>query len=203
MAYILDQTLEKVQIAARQVEWYTRYPIPGPNDDYALNIVNAWRDGKRRLLPEEVPHDLILEKPRKSWPDMFRASAGMTVVRQPVKEAIERLDPDIHQFWPITVHTKRGIEIDGPWFGMNVTVRQDSIQFIPGSGIRRSEEFPDKLNKISYEEKDVTVDPSKLGAVNLWREQRFIGSLLASDALIAAFKEAGLKTYKSFKAKEI
>ncbi|MEY2992415.1 MAG: hypothetical protein RI946_1809, partial [Pseudomonadota bacterium] len=64
----------------------------------------------------------------------------------------------------VPLRTKRGVEIDGPWFIMNVTVRQNSI----------------------------VVDTSKLSPdIHFWREARLQGSLLGSDPFVAALKEAG------------
>ena len=74
------------------------------------------------------------------------------------------------------LRTKRGVEIDGPWFIMYVTVRQNSI----------------------------VVDTSKLSPdIHFWREARFQGSLLGSDPFVAALKEAGIRFFPSYLASKL
>ena len=130
---------------------------------------------------------------------------GIHVVSERAKDVIERFDPDLHQFFPLRLCTKRGVEIEGPWFAMNVTVRQDSID-LEKSRVQKSTRRPDKLNSfwVNSTTKDVLVDTSKLSPeIHFWREARFQGSLLGSDAFAAALKEAGVKFFPSYRATDL
>ena len=133
---------------------------------------------------------------------MFKTTNGLPIVRQPAKDIIDGLDPGLHQFFPLEIKTKRGLDIEGPWFAMNVTAKQDSI-VLGRSTTRQNPNFPETLNYVSYEAKWVTVDPAKQTGMHLWREQRFNSSLLGSDTLVDALKAAGLKFFPCFKAQDL
>ena len=127
---------------------------------------------------------------------------GMYVVSGAAKAIIEGLDPGVHQFSPLTIHTKRGLEVEGPWFAMHVTAQQESI-VKERSKVYLPDGSSERLHQFHYERKDVTVDPSRQSGVNLWREHYFTYSLLASDALFDALKAADLKFFRRFKAKNL
>ncbi|MEM8851972.1 MAG: DUF1629 domain-containing protein [Pseudomonadota bacterium] len=205
MTHIFDMQLHKVQIPADMPEWEERYPIPGPLAKAGANIVGGWREGMRKTLPEEMPKELVARKPRKAWPDAFKAVNGLHVVTERAKDVIERFDPNLHQFFPLRLRTKRRVEIEGPWFAMNVTVRQSSI-VLEKSRMLVNSNFPDTHCSFypTSKTEDVIVDPSKLSPdIHFWREARFIGSLAGSDAFVAAFKDAGVKFFPSFRATDL
>ena len=115
---------------------------------------------------------------------------------------IERFDPDLHQFFPVPLRTKRGVEIEGPRIIMNVTVRQNSI-VVEKSRVHVNDDFPDTLCALypTSQTKDVVVDTSKLSPnIHSWREARFEGSLLGSDAFVAALKARGARFFPWFRA---
>ena len=39
---------------------------------------------------------------------------SMYIASGAAKNIIEGLDPGVHQFFPLTIHTKRGLEVEGP-----------------------------------------------------------------------------------------
>ncbi|THH38284.1 hypothetical protein E4Z66_01555 [Aliishimia ponticola] len=209
MTHIFDLRLHKVQIPTEMREWEERFPVGSPNVDQSitdrgLNAVHCWRDAKGPNNAEDMPKVLLAERARKTWPDAFTTTNGLYVVSGAAKHVIEGLDPGIHQFFPLKIQTKRGIDIPGPWFAMNVHVKQDSI-VMEKSRVNKSQRKPDELSRFWGDTKDgdVVVDPAKQSGIHLWREARFIGSLLASDELIAAFKVQGVKFFPSFKATNI
>ena len=205
MAYVFDMQLHKVQIPAEMPEWERRFPVPGPDQDYIVTIVHGWRDGARRTTAEEMPRELIAPKPRKAWPDALRAVNGLHVVTGRAKDAIERLNPTNHQFFPLELRTKRGVDIEGPWFAMVVTVEQDSI-LVNRSRVYVSNSAPDRLCDFHVDSKttDVVVDPSQQSSdIHLWREKRFHGSLLCSDALADAFAAEDIKFFPHYRATDL
>jgi hypothetical protein len=148
---------------------------------------------------------LVADKPRRTWPDAFEGMHGIFVVSERAKDVIERFDPGLHQFFAVPLRTKRGIEIEGPWFIMNVTVRQDSI-VVEKSRVQMSTRRPDKLNSfwVNSTTKDVVVDTSRLSPnIHFWREARFQGSLLGSGDFVAALKDAGIKFFPSYAATDL
>ena len=201
MTYVFDPVAERALVQTQMLEWDERYPVPGENSRLALEIVGAWQSGNRRTLPEEMPRLLIAERPRKSWPDTFWTIGGLMVVRAPVRDIIEALDPGVHQFFPLRIRTKRGVEIEGPWFSMVVSVKQNSV-VMELSDVFVHPRVPERLCSFSGTT-DVTVDPARQSGLNLWRETRFKNSLLGSDQLVADLKAAGLKFFPGFQAKDL
>ena len=205
MTHIFDPFGDRNIVCATYPDWESKYMGKGEEGAKKFfGILDAWGYGTRLALPEEVPKELILEKPRKTWPDAFFTRNMLLVVREPVRAIIDRLDPDVHQFFPISIRTKRGVETEGPWFAMNVTARQDSV-VLERSLYIPSKDRPDKLN-LFYDAattKDIVVDPARQTGLHLWRETRFIKSLLGSDELVAELKANKLKFFPSFKATDI
>jgi hypothetical protein len=151
-------------------------------------------------VPEELLKVLVADKPRKISRDAFIGWHGIHVVSVRAKDVIERFDPDLQQFFEVPLRTKRGVEVEGPWFIMNVSVRQDSI-VMEKSRVKKSKRRPDMLNSfwVGSTAKDVIVDTSKLSPdIHFWREARFQRSLLGSDALVAVLKEAGIRFFPSY-----
>ncbi|MEP5758178.1 MAG: DUF1629 domain-containing protein [Litoreibacter sp.] len=200
MTYVFKPQIASNKIYSDAPEWKAQFPVFGVPEETSrkiIEIVDAWRFGARPSLLGETPKLLIAEKARKIWPDTFVATDALLVVSDPVRVVIERLDPGIHQFFPLTFQTKRGVIIDGPWFAVNVSAKQDSV-VMEKSRIVRSKRFPETNNMFFEDAKDgdVTVDPARLSNLNLWREARFTMSLLGSDTLVKEFKKQGLKFLK-------
>jgi len=206
MTYVFDMSLHLVQIPAEMREWEDRFPIPGPESKRALAAVGAWRDGDGTNRAEDMPKVLLDERARKSWPVAFETNNGLHFVSGRAKDVIEALDPGIHQFFPLSLQTKRGIEIEGPWFAMNVHAKQDSV-VLEKSSYQKLDHRPDELNSFYLgsrtRTKDIVVDPARHSRLNLWREQRFVGSLLGSDELVEQIKAQKLKFFRAFKVTDL
>lgn len=200
MTHVFDMQLHKVQIPVDMPEWRERFPLSKTDEEvrYKSGITGAFKYGTRKTLPEEMPKVLVAPKPRKSWPDAFTGVNGVHVVSQKVRDIIETLDPGLHQFFPVRLETKRGVEIERPWFIMNVTERRESLVIDKSKVLIHT-----NTRSIQLSLKDVTVDPSKLHGINLWRETGFSDSLMGSDALIDAFKANGTRFFPSYKAKDL
>ncbi len=202
MTYIFDMQLGKVQIVTDMPEWRERFPNVGEGSSRTLDIVDGWRSGWRKMLAEEMLKELVADKPRKSWPDAFTTRSGLHIVSERANDVIERFDPDLHQFFPLRLRTKRKVEIVGPWFAMNVTVRQNSI-VVEKSHVLVSKKYPDKLCSFFCDTRPggFIVDAARLSpSIHFWREARFEGSLLGSYALVDALKAGGLKFFPSYRA---
>jgi len=85
---------------------------------------------------------------------------------------------------------------------MNVTRMQDSIVDDESSVVPFFKNKTDKM-EISHYRKNVTVKKSKLSGANLWREKRYPGSFMMSDAPFDALKAQKIKMFRPYKAKEI
>jgi len=204
MTYVFDMQVGKVLIGTDMPEWEKRFPVPGPKGEKAVEIVNAWKNGTRKSLFDEMPRELITRKPRKSWPDAFQTTNGLLVVSDAAKSVLERLDPETHQFFPLSLRSKSGAEIEGPWFSMNVTATQDSI-LVERSRILTNPRAPDRLCSFYPDTKPeyVVIDSERQSGWNFWREMRFQGSLLGSDTLIEALHAENIRFFPSIKTTDV
>ena len=204
MTYIFNTTIGANRVDTDAPEWNSEFLVSGENGRKTLEIVDAWRSGTRPTLPDEMPKLLVADKPRKIWPDTFMTTNGLLVVNGDVRAVIEKLDPNTHQFFPLTFRTKRGVIIDGPWFAMNVSKKQDTLA-MGRCHLVFSEKYPDTGNLFHEDTKDgeITVDPALQSKLNLWRESRVEMSLLGSNALVLELEKQGLSFFKkSAKAAE-
>lgn len=149
--------------------------------------------GRGEMNLAEMPRSIALQKVSNLKP-MFLA--GFWVVEKAVKEIIDEIDPERHQFIPIqlTTWTDRPLE-DGKWFLMNVYCHQASIidgmtnaEPVPGY-----EETREKM-LLDYLIPKITVDPAELSPdIHFWREDRYLRSLFMSDSLYERLVEFGVE----------
>ncbi|WP_208347475.1 imm11 family protein [Pseudaestuariivita rosea] len=174
-----------------------------PDLNTRADLSNIYRYGERKLQPEEVPSLYKLRKNPTSLPSYFRVQNGLQIVQKPFRDLIQKMDSRLHQFFPIEIRHRNGTPHDTPCYAINVTETRDSI-VDDQSSVEKFVTNPNNTDKriIEYK-KDITVDPSKLSDIHLWREARYPGSLLMSDQLRDALKETGLRMPRCFKAKNI
>lgn len=197
MTYLLRSRIDHNIVTAETPDWGGGRPYHAEEGARILELVDAWRDGSRILMPDELPKQLVPHKPRKAWPDAFMSRNQMLIVREPVRNIIERFDPNLHQFFPIKFETKSGKEILGPWFMLVVMADQDSI-VVEKSSVFINPNFPDTLcSATSTKPGELFVDPSRQAGVHLWREKRFKGHLWGSDQIVAEMEAQGLKFFRS------
>lgn len=204
MTHVFDLQLHKVQILTEMREWLERFPVGGPEGEKAVSIAGAWKFGRRPLEAREMPKVLLTTRSRKVWPSAFETTNGLNVVAEDAKGIIEAFDPGTHQFFPLKLQSKRGIEVPGPWYAMHVHVEQNSI-LVEQSRVSVNKNNPQKLCSF-YSDTDpsqVFVDPARQSGLHLWREARFAGSLLGSDAFVAELNAKQIKFFPSFKITDI
>lgn len=160
----------------------------------------------RAIEFEKAPKYVIIEKPKPNLPNMFWGSSSLLIVSGVYHDIIERLDPGLHQLWPIELRRKRKEPYSGRWYGLNIRPRAASIQ-VEGSDtyIAKGSEIlgiPDqvKLN-ISFK---VSVRSDLLPGANLWWDDGIDQPvILCSDELRNAVVDAGLQSIPLIKAQEI
>lgn len=157
----------------------------------------------RAIDYEKAPKYVIIEKSRPELPDMFWGSSSLVIVSGGYHDIIERLDPGLHQMWPIEMRRKRKESYAGRWYGLNIRPRAVSIQ-VEGSdtSIAKGSTFlgtPDRI-KLNNSFK-VSVRSNLLPEANLWWDDGIDQPIiLCSDALRDAVIEAGLKSIPLIKA---
>ncbi|WP_208347473.1 imm11 family protein [Pseudaestuariivita rosea] len=198
MTYVFD-----LQIVGptMQIGDFVGFEDVQPDLSVRANLSKVYRYGGRKLEPNEVPSVLKLEKNPQNLPASFMTADSLYIVQKPFRDLIEKLDPGLHQFFPIEVRLRNETPHDPSCYAINVTETRDSI-LDEQSSVEKFVTNPNNTDKhIIYYKKDVTVDPIKLTDIHLWREARYPWSLLMSDELRDALKETGLRTPRCFKAK--
>ena len=155
---------------------------------------------------DKAPKYVIIEKSRPELPDMFWGSSSLVIVSGAYHDIIERLDPSLHQMWPIEMRRKRKEPYSGRWYGLNIRPRAASIQVegsdtkvVKGSTLLGT---PDQIRlNDSFK---VSVRSDLLPEADLWWDDGIDQPvILCSDALRDAVVEARLKSIPLIKAKEV
>lgn len=154
-----------------------------PDLSTRAKISSVFKNGTRELEVQEVPAKLVLGKKRKALGGVFITRNGLFIINGQVRDILEGLDPNVHQFFPIEVVYKGGSKPEGDYFVLNVTAQQDSIvdeassvksapmpkqihPYIPG------DHDPERMT-ITHYKKNITVRPSAQTGLNMWRKARY------------------------------
>ncbi|MEM8798098.1 MAG: DUF1629 domain-containing protein [Pseudomonadota bacterium] len=181
-------------------EWQDAHP----DGEERAGIARHWQVGDGALDPNDAPKALhFLEE---KVPDVFTSMDRVLIVREAIRDVIEGFDPGIHQFLPLDLNGGENREHPEPYYLMVVSNTQDTIvDALTDSETPSSDPSGTCdamfLTSITRRVK-VTVDHARLGALNLWREERYRRTLMMSDALHDAFRHKGLEFFSSFAAED-
>lgn len=162
----------------------------------------------RPVEPHEAPRSFATEKSYKTLGSLIELNDGVVAVDEALKTIIERLEPGIHQFFPIEICMPRGQIYPGQYYTMVIGRFIDS--FLPESSKGYSwsgygQEYP---NIYSYKESNkgisgLALSAANFGNANLWRERSFTNILLCfSDALRAEIEKSGIRVPNSYRMME-
>ena len=199
------------------------YVWPGPErlpspPTYVLHVyyklskdpAKRWHDEPpfRPIEENEWPTEFALEKRRDSLAAIM--SIGLVLlVEETLKDIIERLEPGVHQFRPITISMPRGAVypvqyytmVIGQWLGSFVPELSDPECF-SGDGKRSS--FHVKYPETKSNMAGLSLSAKLFGKSHLWREQELLKPLICiSNALHSEIMTAGLRLPKHFQMKEV
>ena len=154
------------------------------------------------LCPDEMPEKLVLRGPPSRVPGAFTSHNSICIVTQPIREAIEGLEPGVHQFLPIEVFFKTsGKQLKNPCFILNVHQQKSMIvkdqEAVRANPVGEAAAF----YTIYWHKKPIWVEKPSEGNPHLWREPGFKEIMVMSDALKSALDARGLKFFKPHKAK--
>lgn len=132
----------------------------------------------------------ILESQHETLPNMFRLPGPVPCVNQLVRDCVEFLEPNIHQFFPITLLKAMGEAFDGSYYMLNICTMLNSLIFdktslrLKSAGSGRSYVAESSRSAIRR-----TVKGSVVGNHHLWREKTYPNDIYISDALFEAFQK--------------
>lgn len=169
------------------------------------------------IEPHEIPQAFRTKSSYSNLASLI-SLRGFLAVDQQLKEIIERLEPGVHQFFPIQITMPRERAYPKPYFLLVIG------QFL--EGFRPEQSPPEVLDKnyrltcwrrTDWSDKLVfdirfnsTCCPhlafsrSAIGGAHLWRERRaLMNNILISDALQAEIAAAKLRIWKHWRVKEV
>lgn len=201
MTYIVEQTsLSPYFISASRFDRETKKP----DLSRAAEISKVFKDGTRFLLPEEVP--ARLHAPWKKFRDIFRSDNGILIISTALRDLLKELDPGVHQTLPIKVSSNSPTEVR---FVLNVHAMQDSVideQSDVGSmafqGFDR-EKMRFNHNHGTTGPVNIVFNTAAMRGLNCWRERRYPGSLLISNALHDEIARRRLRFFEVRKARDV
>lgn len=156
--------------------------------------------------PHEAPQSYTTEKSYQALGSFIQLSGLAMAVDEPLKEIIERLEPGVHQFFPIEIRMPRGKLYPTQYY--TVVIGQYLDSFSP----ENSDEYAFRENgKYGYiHERNkagvigLAFSKSAFGNAHLWRERCFRQILFCfSDELQAEIIGAGLRVPKHYKMMEV
>ncbi|WP_278027866.1 imm11 family protein [Roseicyclus salinarum] len=195
----------KGQVFAEDPDYDARVPI---DTRIALGTTSApFRPVHEfEIDPDCVPREVLLDRPLKSFMDFFFINNGINVVSTRLREILERLDPGLHQFWPMNFRTKRGIRTDGQFHGMvvmgfaNALSEEGSDLLVVGPSMTPlpgGKSVPSKRKAILRHTGNAAVRTDSLPACHLWWDHGLWPHyLLCSDALRQEIVDGGLNVFK-------
>ncbi|MEM8793133.1 MAG: DUF1629 domain-containing protein [Pseudomonadota bacterium] len=160
--------------------------------------------GLRFLEPSEAPKALKLDS-TGNVAQIIEGANGSLIVEAQVKDIIEAVDPDRHQFLPIAVLGRSGSPVDGTWFLLNVHVKQASI--VDGdSDVEPSFGYQETRARMQLKmfARNVRLNRDALSSdIHLWREDRYGRVLMMSDALKKRFEIERIHPLRTIPAIEV
>lgn len=189
-------------------------------DNLSLDEQEQW--GTYSARPElslvDYFHKNYGSVPCELLPDKFQADRGykslsslitvhsLLAVDEELKSIIEKLEPGVHQFWPIKILMPRGKVYPKQYYGMIIGNFRDS--FVPEESeyVRYTKEVDSYWGCFGTkaDHAKLTFSLEKIGGAHLFREKRVSSPrILISDELQSAIAEAELRIFKHHKVKVI
>jgi hypothetical protein len=202
----------KGQVFAEDPEYDSRVPF---DDRIELNTMSApFRPVRDFTVDLDcAPREILLDRPQKSFMDYFFINDGINVVSSRLRDILERLDPGLHQFWPMNFRTKRGIRIEGQFHGIvvmgfaralsedgsDLLVVGPSVTPLPGG-----KRVPGRRKAIIRHRGNAAVRMDSLPPCHLWWDHGLWPHyLLCSNELRAEIVDRGLNVFNMKKLREM
>ncbi|WP_284162950.1 DUF1629 domain-containing protein [Frigidibacter sp. SD6-1] len=179
-------------------------------DEYSgLAFTRKFDEDKGLLAPQELPREFRTDKTERNLASWI-LPAGILAVDGAMKEIIERLEPGVHQFWPMTVSMPKDQVYPRDFHGL--VIHRHLNAFLPEASDREcwsgGEIYPGVILYRIRESKagcaGIALSKAVTGGAHLWRDQQITGGqIFMSDALQAEIAKAGLRMPKQYKVKEV
>lgn len=160
-----------------------------------------------RYAPEEVRRDFYLHSAHKALTDAFSVSArwGCSAA---FRAEVERLEPGVHQFFPIRITRPRSkkpiLRRDGQELGPDDYFLFNCLQLVDAvlpdlSSGPVLKTYPSGILGFSVSSDDICVSSAAIAGRHIWHgdfHNRGDASFFISDELLAGIRRAGLKGFE-------
>ncbi len=161
------------------------------------------------VLPEEAPTSFVTRKSHKKLGSLIMFNNRIIAADEELKALIERLEPDVHQFFPIEIIMPKGVVFPKKYYTLVIGQYLDS--FVPEKS--KADSFTESNVKPGFYKHEenkkgvngIALSKAKFGEAHLWRERHLGGEWLTcfSDELITEIEAAGLRLPKHYQMKEV
>ena len=173
-------------------------------------------DGSRKFTEDlghveehERPINFKTRKPYDRLKDLIKTENRLLAVSEPLRDLIERLEPGVHQFWPINITVpnmaeKRYEPYPAPYFAMVVMQHLDSFSPERSDPDAFDAERPRVLQPHAKSASGIAISKEAVGNAHLWREARLRGpAIYLSNTLNDEMKRLELTSPRHLKLKEV
>ena len=140
------------------------------------------------------PRTFRIVRGGKSLAAMIESMGGLLLVAEEVRRAIERVEPGVHQFWPVEVFHANGERSAYRYHALVIRQFRDAV-IEEKSDVRvRSDSGNLSCHPTKANAKALTLSSERIGDAHLWRDERLLSvNVFMSNALQSAIAETGLK----------
>ena len=162
------------------------------------------------LTPIE-PHEPLqyfqTDKGYKNLGSMIALNAGLLAVDETLKGIIERLEPEVHQFFPVEIRMPRKRLYPKQYYILVIgryldsfsadDSNKDAVRQWEGYDLFTHEDTKKGVGGLAFRK-------SIFGEASIWRQKRFTSLLTClSDELVSEVGKAGLRIPKHYQMKEV
>ena len=190
------------------VHFYGTFPSYKLTNEPGASDKSGLKPAYGPIEPHEVPQSFDTERSQKALGSLITLSDKIFAVDERLKAVIERLEPGVHEYFPIQIRMPKGAVYPGPYFILRICQYCDAFsrEDTWSESVEESENVPGLLH-LNRSKKGITglaFRKSAFGDAHLWRDRAFGEDLTCfSDALMAEIEQAGLHLPKHHKMKEV
>ncbi len=151
---------------------------------------------------ELYPKVLQLVRGKKVY-DLSNYMQGGLAISQRLKDAIEAIEPGVHQFIPFDLLNKDGSPYEAQFYFYNICTEVDAVNPVLGGVKKRfyglsPEEHPDiySWQIKSGGDKNLAVFKNRIAGRAIWTDRRYTVVRFFSDTLLARMRADGMEGWK-------
>lgn len=172
--------------------------------NYRSEVARRFIEHGAALAPHERPMEYRLGETHRELGSLIKLTDRLLAADEALKDVIETLEPDVHQFWPIRIGLRTGKEHPVRYYGM--VIRRFLDSFVPeeSSDFRFPAGFElyyvNRETKSTFE--NIAVLRAAVAGCHLWRDCRLHNpGVFISDELQAEIARRGLRFPKHHRLK--